>query len=167
MKFFNLSAAAVVIAVTSLAASSAQASIIINANEVGGDVVFTLSGSVNKNSLTPTGMSQFQNNTDSIDPSNGQLFFGTPQINGGFFYSLPNLGGPPNFGPGPFTFGSVITGSIFNFYASSNEILLDAFYISGTSLANTMTFAGKTFASLGGRQESTYGHGQMGGSQIS
>ena len=137
------------LAVMLLAASSAQATIMISASEVGSDVVFTLSGSVDLNSVPSSYGSQGPNNSNLLIANAGQLFFATPGSNNGLFYSLQNFSGLSNFGAGGiFIQTATNTGSIFNFYASSAVFLLDATYTSGASLANTMTFPG-TFASLG------------------
>jgi hypothetical protein len=153
-----------VLAVMLLAATSAQATIMINASEVGSDVVLTLSGSVDLNSVPASYGSQGPNNSNLLIANTGQLFFGTPGANNGLFYSLQNFFGPSNFGTGgPFIQTATNTGSIFNFYASNAVFLLDATYISGASLANTMTFPG-TFASLGmtpGTYEWTWSNGDF------
>src|SRR6266446_9078558 len=150
MKLFRLSAAAVVIAVTFLAASSVHAVVIIQASETGGNVVFTLSGWVNLRSVSANFATE-PGSSDTIWPSAGGLLFGTTQNNNGNVYDVPNLIGPSNFGPGNAASVSVTnTGSIFNFFAPTPNggMLLDASYTSGSSLSNTMTFPG-TFASLG------------------
>ena len=126
-------------------AGSASASVMFVFTQSGGNVVGTLSGS-----LDVTGLS-FSNSTD-----------GTSAIIpfGAVIQSGPNSAptsvaanaftGPQSFGPGGGTLATSSTGSAFALNPLPVHTLsLPQSYTSGTALSGTITFAGTTFAGLG------------------
>ena len=127
------------------AAGSARATLMINASEVGGDVVFTLSGSVDLNSLESTTGGA---NATAINPSAGIVSISTPTGGSVVFQFLQNLSGPSNFGPGGANLASSSAGDPF-FFAAFNQHLALPQGSNGLNLSGSMTFSGATFASLG------------------
>lgn len=153
--------------VTLLAVSSTQAVIVINADEVGGNVVFTLSGSLNTDSLdsiteVDDSFSFHQDRIlplqlSGVPPGNfTQISFGTAlpltTINRAH---LANLKGPAGYGQ-DFGFGtfhpSTNLGSIFGFEkftpnSGLGSLHFPASYSSLSELTASMSFEG-TFTSL-------------------
>ena len=157
----------IVLAVVLLGASSARAVIYISANEVGGNVAFTLSGSLDLKSLDQI-TETFHSSSDFVEPQTHsgappgiitRVWFGTPgpsnvQVNEG---RLTNLTGPSFFGPdlghGGVQQPSNNTGSIFGFikFTPNSGLGTLDFPISYTSLSQlsaSMSFTG-TFSSIG------------------
>ncbi len=137
------------LAVMLLAANSAKATIIIDASEVGGGVVFTLSGTLDLASLQLIESGVIVPGIDSISGSG--LFFGSDPTSPVSYYGATFTGPyPTTFGSGNIQFSlSSGPGSIFGFGPSPGVAFNVAdSYISGTTLANSMTFLG-TFTSLG------------------
>lgn len=159
------------LAVMLLSANSAWAMITINANEVGSDVVFTLSGSLNTDSLDL--ITVIDPNTsplqDRIIPFQRSgvppgvitaIFFGSPLPVSVFNQGrLANLKGPSSYGPGPDSqsfHDSTNPGSIFAFSKFTHfgpdfgqgTLNFTISYTSLSPLAASMSFAG-TFSSLG------------------
>lgn len=124
----------------------AQADIIIQGQEVGGNVVFSYSGSVD---LTGFPGMQTAQTFGNASPPVGTIAFSTFTFTSwdGYSFAPFNL----SFGPGvgadarPTTF----TGDIFQVAAWLGTIGVPQGYVSGTPLAGSMTFAGETFASMG------------------
>jgi hypothetical protein len=141
----------ILLAVMLFAAGSARATLMINANEVGGDVVFTLSGSFNTSSAMNGGIG-FDRPPNAINPSTAQFSFS--HLSGEREWVLPNFAGPASFGVGGST-STPIGGaniSFGGFFFTGNDWRLfigDVGYSSGTAFMGSMTFAGQSFASLG------------------
>ncbi len=152
------------LAVMLLAASSAHATMMVYADQVGGNVVFTLSGNLNTDSLGQRFTVTIQTPTDFLVPNyvsgvpplvETAFEFGTPGsapvvVNGG---ALPNLTGPSSFG-----FGGIgrsvdqpsnNTGSFFEFINTLGvgSLSFPPSYFSGSPLSASMSFTG-TFSSL-------------------
>ena len=154
------------LAVMLLAARSAQAVIMINANEVGGNVVFTLSGSLNTGSIDSITVMDDNSSyhQDHILPYNHSgvppgdysfIFFGSPLPLGANTGFLANLTGPSGYSAGgpfvEFSHPSTNPGSLFGFYKLINPDLGSVFFPSSYSnlapLSASMSFTG-TFSSL-------------------
>jgi hypothetical protein len=158
MKMFKLGALAVAFAVMLLAASSAQATIMINADQIGPDVVFSYAGSINLSSVSG-GVPTSGSAGGSINPSLANLSFAPGPIT---LFDLPSFLGPGTFGPGMFTSAAVSTGQAFLFLGPfvSPAIGLPSGYVTMTPLTGSMTFNSATLASLGanpGTYVSTWG----------
>ncbi len=130
------------LAIALLAVSSAQATIMIDASEVGSDVVFTLSGNVNLASLVYqtsglVGIGGF------VIPSSGYVRFNNGTVDS---YSLPGLAGPLNFGTGNLTSASG-SGDFFAFDRFGSLALSGG--ADGQGLSSTMDFTGASFSTLG------------------
>jgi hypothetical protein len=154
------------LAVMLLAASSAHATIMINANEVGGNVVFALTGSLNINSLDLITVVKDYGSLreDRIVPYERSgvppgvitaIFFGTPLPldvhNQGL---LANLTGPSSYGSGGTLFhpssnpGSIFAFSKFTPNSGLGSIQFPFSYSNLSMISASMSFAG-SFSSLG------------------
>lgn len=137
------------LAVVLLGASSARATIMVNASEVGSDVVFTLSGGVDLASLTDGGATG--GFPAVISPTAPLLSFGTGS--GSHVYLVSNLITPPgnNFGTGGQSLPSSVTGTTLftmNFGVQSPNLLFSPGF-AGSGLNGIMTFNSASFSSLG------------------
>lgn len=130
---------ALAVAVFAFLAGPSQASVVINATQVGGNVEFSYSGSLDTSTLEAGGI-------DSVSPRivlNSSLGAVLAQ-NGPL---LRFVGGPlPTFGNGG-TFSGSMTGQGFAVYSNS---IIGIFqdYVSGSQFSGKAAFAG-TFSSLG------------------
>jgi hypothetical protein len=122
-------------------AAPAEATFIFTMEEVGSDVVVNGSGSL----ITPNAPGNFV-----IDPQVfahfGTLRSGATQTNLGIFTFAT---GPSNFGSGSLFFPDTSSGDGVGVNAQFSDIFVPSGYVSGTSLSDTMTFTGETFAGLG------------------
>jgi hypothetical protein len=123
----------------SLMVTDAPAAVEFVFEEAGGNVVGTLSGSLDLTGATPVG--DFSSDKGAVLPRFGIL-------------SLPGDGltyaasGPGDFGQGfPIEIASSASGS--SFLAQGNLVGVPIGYSSGQSLSGTMTFLGASFVSLG------------------
>ncbi|MGV3661329.1 MAG: autotransporter outer membrane beta-barrel domain-containing protein [Prosthecobacter sp.] len=123
----------------------AQADIIIQGQEVGGNVVFTYAGSMDLTGLPAPGSPA---SFGQLSPS-GRIAFADFAFTtwDGWDFAPFDL----NFGPGvgPDARPTTFTGDTFAVLAQFGIIGVPVGYVSGTPLAGTMTFAGETFASMG------------------
>jgi hypothetical protein len=139
------SLAAIALAIIALMPTTSQADIVVNAQQSGGDVVFSFSGSVNLSGLgasTGTGGS-----VSAIRPALGVFIFSSVSSD-----PLDTWTGYtfPSFGVGGLELAnsaSVPTG--FGYVVSGPRLVIEDGYVSGTLIAGSMTFDGETFASLG------------------
>jgi len=126
--------------------SLSNASLIINVNQQGNDVVATGSGSINLTGLTL----QY---TDNIQyPLAAYLQANDPGVilgsgTGDHYNYISNS--PYNFGPGTggTVFASAYSGNLFGF--DYGQVVVPSGYISGSPLSGTATFGNKTFADIG------------------
>ncbi|HEX3817508.1 MAG TPA: hypothetical protein VHW03_04385 [Chthoniobacterales bacterium] len=127
-------------------ARPANAAFIINALQVGPDVVFSGSGSIDLTAWTPHG-----------PQSNGDSFFIQPDVAGIFFafsmfdyYSAPaNYSGPSHFGlAGDTEYANFGAGDVFGFQNTSELLGVPVGYQSGDPLSASMTFSNQTFTTL-------------------
>lgn len=137
-----------------LAAGSAQATIIINVTQVGSDVVFSLSGSFNTASAIDSGIVTPAPGPGQIDPNFSIFKFSTSGAKDSVIHwVLPNVSGPSAFGSGVFdqadSGASNSNLEFVPFIKGQTTLNLYTSYVSGTSLSDTMTFSGQSFASLG------------------
>jgi len=149
-----------------LAASSAQAALIINFNEVGGSVVYTVSGSINVSGL-PSGVAKW--NATALHPAVGLISIDTVGNFSADVYSSFDSPSSLIFGTGGLHYpassqsGSSFALDTFGVYSwSPGNFFVPAGY-SGGNLNGTATFLGASFISLGltpGVYTSTIGGGQ-------
>jgi hypothetical protein len=122
----------------------AEASVVIDMSEVGGNVVTTGSGTVDLTGLSFTSSGE---DAGFVFASLGSVAVGSSEADD--FYS--GAIGPASFGTGgfiiPFGQSGDLLGLIGN--VSPAEILVPHGYVSGTSLSGSSTYVGQTFASLG------------------
>lgn len=122
--------------------TTANAAYFIQASEIGGNVVFTGSGSLNLAALTPSSL--IAPNTSFVHASAGDITLGNPDATRLFAGILP----PGNFGSGEFTGLTTTTGAQIGVLGTSLRAPLG--YISGAYLGtSTATFESSTFSSLG------------------
>lgn len=133
--------AATCIASLTLFANSAWAEVTIVAREIGGNVVFTFSGSLNPGTGTPD--DEFGKET-RLDPSGGQIESWQTTANTRLF----GLDAVVSFGSGGDT-GDVGEGTGTNIAIFDNGLFLDNTYTPGDPINSTLTFSGTTFAGLG------------------
>jgi hypothetical protein len=138
------SLAAIALALVSWIPAIAQADIVISAQETGGNVVFTFSGSVDLSGLgAPDGTA---GSTSGINPALGAFIFSSVSsdpLDTWTGYSFPSYGAG---GVQLADSASVPTGFGFGTFA---RLVIEDSYISGTSISGSMTFDSETFASLG------------------
>jgi hypothetical protein len=130
-----------------LAAGSAQAAAVYSFEEVAGDVVGTLSGTID----TSGAVTEPYFDSDpvlGIGPRRGILFSGS----GGPEWNLFLMSGPKTWGDDTEVEATQTTGSLFGMAAdvpqTSSVLFLDKSYAGG-ELSGTIRFAGATFRSLG------------------
>lgn len=127
---------------TCLVFSPAFATLTFRLAESGGNVVVTVSGSLNTVGLTPLFFSACGAN-GVIQPSFGSICVGAgATLNTG-------LAGPTTFGLNIRTNASSSTGQSVSMAGDGGAVGLPAGYTSGSPLSGTATFNGATFASLG------------------
>ncbi len=141
--------------------STAQAAVVIDAAETGGNVVLTGSGSAN---LTAWTFSSVINDFSRIEPSNDAtaVVGPTPAVPSDRYGNPQNFAGPSGFGPGGVTNASSGTGDIFGILGRFNFNLPPG-YVSGSPLSGSATYNSATFASLGmtpGSYTWTWGSGE-------
>jgi hypothetical protein len=123
-------------------AAPAEATFIFTMEEVGNDVVVDGSGSINT-----TGEPLSTVDTHAQLRANFNILVGGPaSLTPIETFQYTN--GPPNFGTGGIIFQpNTTSGDAAGVFA--NVIDVPSGYMSGANLSDTMTFAGKTFATLG------------------
>jgi hypothetical protein len=125
---------------------SAEASVVIDISEVGGNVVITGSGTVD---LTGLSFSSTGGDAGFVAASLGSVGVGSFSEAGDDLYS--GASGPASFGTGgfiiPFGQSGDLLGLFSNFFPA--EIFVPHGYMSGTFLSGSSTYVGQTFASLG------------------
>ena len=123
--------------------TAANAAYVIQANEVGGSVVFTGSGSLNLTALSPS--SPLPPNLSFVSPLAGGIVLGTPEPTRFFSGVL----GPTSFGTGPLVFLNPTSTSGAQVGVGPGAIRVPLSYVSGSALEiSTSTYENSTFASL-------------------
>jgi hypothetical protein len=123
----------------------AEARIVIDVSEVGGNVVIKGGGTVDLTGLSFRGDGE---NVAGMNPSFGAINAGSFG-NTGFYQGAT---GPASFGPGGLSSASSFSGAVFGVDAAGfavPTIFVPAGYASGTALSGSETYDGQTFASLG------------------
>lgn len=128
------------------ASGSAGAAVVVTITEVGSDVQMSGTGTINLSGLT-------FNSNGTISPllqaSDGSALMGsTPSASTSLYQGAT---GPGNFGSGGFTLASSGSGPALGVVSALSPplIYVPASYVSGTSVASTASFTGKSYASLG------------------
>jgi len=133
------------IALSSAFATKADAAVLIAAQQTGGNVVFSYSGSLNTTGL---GLNVFPlpDSQHRIIPATGVLNnFSSPYLrsrNG-------VLSGPTSFGTGAQTNANSYTGDSFSLNPTGGSVVLPSGYTSGSALSGSVTFDSTTLAGLG------------------
>jgi len=147
---------------SAVTAVTAQAAYIVNATEIGGDVVFEGSGSLNTSAWTLSGA---QPQGCAIDPA--QVICGAgPTTTADRYINPTDFVGPDSIGTGTsLVFSSSGTGDYSTLWFGgglSGLLTLTSGYVSGAALGGTATYDAATFAGLGltpGNYEWTWGSG--------
>ena len=113
----------------------------IKITESGGDVIVSAVGSMNIAGLT---FLETSSTAQGINSSSSFLEVSTGPID-----LYQSISGPSSFGTGNFTFPSSGSGDRFGIRFGASSLAVPAGYVSGTSLAGTSIFTGKSFAQLG------------------
>jgi hypothetical protein len=135
-------------------ATSAQATVIVNAVETSGNVVFTASGTLSTLAWDPIGVSA---DFAFINPDKILLVGVTPAVNSFRFHNPDDFVGPTNFGLDQETFANSGTGGssgggfgdIFGLFFDSGQLVVPGGYVQGTPLSGTSTYINKDFEDLG------------------
>ncbi len=126
----------------------ADAGVVIDVSEVGGNVVTAGSGAIDLTGLTFV-QSQLLPAPGLMQPSKGGLVVGSA---GQVMIDLyRGADGPTSFGPSAYTAANSGSGDGFGVTSGYGvpAIFLPPSYVSGTALSGSSTYVGETFASLG------------------
>lgn len=126
-------------------ATSAQAALLFSFQEVGSNVVGTMSGSLDLTGMTSAGLS-FSSGSIGVVPDIALLGIGAPGMHDGY---LDQIIGPASFGAGGATFADSSTGDAVFLSGSDNDFFVPVGYVSNAALVGTLTFLGESFATLG------------------
>ncbi len=118
-----------------------DAAAMIKITESGGDVIVSAAGSMNIAGLT---FLETSSTAQGINSSSSFLEVSTGPID-----LYQSISGPSSFGTGNLTFPSSGSGDRFGIRFGASSLAVPAGYVSGTSLAGTSIFSGKSFAQLG------------------
>jgi PEP-CTERM motif len=124
----------------------ASATVIINAQEIGLNTVFSFAGSLNVFGLVKFGSAN--NQIGLIQPSLPAYFSLNALFDGGEDIYLNVFGSAPTFGPSPGTITASVSGNSFGFAFVVNQLRVPLNYISGDPISGSTSFLG-TFAGLG------------------
>jgi hypothetical protein len=126
--------------------SMAQAMVTINVNEVGNNVVFDWSGSLNITGAIK--VDEAGGFATYVKPDWGQVWL---YSSGNVFYYGLESGGPYNIGSGSgYNFMTTISGnSTFSMDAIYSKVGVGQFYVSGSSMYGTDTIQNTTISGLG------------------
>ena len=153
-----LAATTLVIIASAGTAVTAQASYIVNATEVGGNVVFAGAGSLDLTAWTYQGGT---NSQAGVKADEVVVIGALSTID--IYYQPTNYAGPTSIGPGTGFFGTTAgTGDMAGIRFDIDNLLVTTGYTSGAALSGAFTLTSSTFASLGltpGSYEWTWGSG--------
>lgn len=123
-----------------------KGAVTITAMEIGGDVIFSASGTID---LTDLGFVGTSTGLSGINPSGGNWKIGAPAtVTSSDNYA--SIAGPSSFGSGGFAgIPDIALGDKFGVLPVANRLDVPPGYVSGSPLAASMTYSGETFASLG------------------
>lgn len=126
-----------------IAPSGAEAAVVVNIQEVGGNVVATTGGTLNLKGLEETGVGGV---LAGFNPG-----FGVFSAAAGQVMNFTGLTGPTSFGASSpvFLWADTYTGTPFRVVGATGVMSVSSVYVSGAPLAAVTTFVGQTFSSLG------------------
>jgi hypothetical protein len=125
-----------------LLCSCSSAATIVSIEQVGSDVVASVSGTVDLTGLSFEGGAA--GGVSIVEPDNG-----TFTIRGGNFDRYSGITGPDSFGPGGVTPDSSSSGDVMGLIAYFNTLQVPSGYVSGTALSSSATWNSTTLAALG------------------
>jgi hypothetical protein len=137
-------------AISALCCGSAQAAVIISVAEVGADVVFSSTGTLNLTGATQ--VSSFSNYGLGIIPGGSNWYYA--QGNGGEVvgYAFTAFDGPFGTSTNYFSSPTSSTGDDFAIWGNdglTEQLLIGPNFVSGSSISGGLVFGTQTFASLG------------------
>jgi PEP-CTERM motif len=138
--------------VSILSASVAKSAVVISFEEVSGNVVGLLSGSVDLTGAASDGVGTASATAAFVFPSLGAV--DTQAFTDGVSLTLYQLSGPTTFGPGGISTANSSSAPLLDVVGAhtggrnNGDLILPTAYISGTELTGVITFDGQTFASL-------------------
>ncbi len=135
---------AMTVAVLSTAATGWASLLLIEAQQVGGDVVFSMSGTIDIAGLTQGADSS---HSAGIDPTGGSVGMGAGATDSYSGFDVV----PGGFGSGGNASADSSSGN--HFAITNSALYVPDGFVSGSSLNGTMTFSNATFASLGLTQD--------------
>lgn len=129
---------------------AANATVIINVNEIGGNVVFDVAGSLD---LTGAALGQAGDAYGRGVISGGNNWYIATGVGTGYQgYAFSAFDGPFGTDLNYYNSPSSVAGDIFAIWGQSGateQVLLDANYVSGSTISSSMVFNGATFSSFG------------------
>ena len=134
----------------------ARGALVVSYEEVGPNVVFTATGSINTGDLTITGNTA---NGGFIVPNSGII----TSTDSAFLWTAANFTGPASYGTAGFATGTA-AGTEWGIRQPGDSfpgLVLDAAYVSGSPISGTLTVPGSV-ASLGLAPSSTWNWGTAG-----
>jgi hypothetical protein len=138
-------ATAAILALGAFAAPSAQAGYVVTLEEVGSNVVARGRGPIDLTGLTLAGSDEDE--FPQMVPSASLIVTGKTGFVGIDAYA--GTSGPLSFGSGSETIASSGRGDLVGISSASGDLAVPSGYVSGRPLADTSTYDGATFASLG------------------
>lgn len=124
----------------------AYGGVIVTATEIGGDVVFTGSGTLDTTAL----VFDLSGTTSGFVRADVGMVLGSGDFDAYLFTTPSSFGGPGSFGTGVDDFTATSeTGDVFGLDFTFLNLGVPAGYVSGSPLSGSATFAGESFASLG------------------
>jgi hypothetical protein len=140
----RMTATALVIAGSAFIVRPASAAVVWSFDQVGADVVGTLSGSLNLTDATPYTYPEYDEDFTAIGPD-AAIAYGDQGI--AYHYLLSS--GPMSFGSGGLTYATGVTGSVFGLDGGALLFYVPVGYVNNSSLSGTITFANATISGLG------------------
>ncbi len=128
------------------ATRTAHAVLVTTVTEVGSDVVFSGTGTLNVSDLAIESFSS-TNGVPSVNAAGGSFTVDPDLINTPTDLYSGTFVTPGPFGSGSLSFGSSGSGDVFGI--GNTRIVVPDGYVSGSSLTGSSTYSGDSFASLG------------------
>ena len=149
----------VALALAGLGAASAQGAVTVTFEQVGADVVATVTGSFGSFAGLAAPTTTFYGGGSEVQPSGPfvKMAASSSAWNSRFYSGASGrwTSSPLPFGTDSSFISANTTSGTTSFAANSSGIYIASSYVLGTSISNTATWSGKTFASLG-LAEGTY-----------
>jgi len=146
MKRLSLGICAAAALAIAFAARQANATVIINVTEVGGDVVFATTGSLDLTGATALGGIGY---SDGFIPGGANWYIASGAGSSVDNYALTSFAGPFGTSPSFFSTPSSVSGDDFFIWGNggmTEQVGVPVGYISGSAISSGMVFSGATIA---------------------